>query len=310
MTDKTSPQTARKAATRRLSYQFTPYPSCLVYHPLLGRDERELLLLIMLRGDLGCSFDERTFVKRLEIGPKQFRRARARLMTLKLIRVSRLARGRFLHVFEKDLTQWRLTRDLFERLKKDAVALNEPIPEFAHPPFESLGHFEATFAKAFPKHEAGRIGRGKPKIQELKVEEPTNESTQHEAVPTEDSLEKNPDWKLRERFENKKFNLTSLHPLRIMADYFHESTNIDLVRCGEIESLFEEQVEYLRELEKRYLAIMMKPREEIASVAAKVIEKVNAGTKHSEIAAYIDRIFMAARAKRTLPQPEGGNNEV
>ena len=156
MSDKTAPQTARKASTRRLSYQFTPYPSCLIYHPLLGRDERELLLLIMLRGDLGCSFDERTFVKRLEIGPKQFRRARARLMTLKLIRVSRLARGRFLHVFEKELTHWRLTRDLFERLKKDALALNEPIPEFVHSPFESLGDFRKSFPQTRGRQKRAR----------------------------------------------------------------------------------------------------------------------------------------------------------
>lgn len=138
-------------------------------------------------------------------------------MTLKLIRVSRLARGRFLHVFEKDLTQWRLTRDLFERLKKDAVALNEPIPEFVHSPFESLGHFEATFAKAFPKHEAGRKGRGKATTQEVKIEGPKDlsESTQQKMVSTEDGSGKIPDWKVRERFENKNFN----HESAPIADY-------------------------------------------------------------------------------------------
>lgn len=264
MADEIAPQTARKASTRRLSYQFTPYPSCLVYHPLLGRDERELLLLILLRGDLGCSFDERTFVKRLEIGPKHFRRARARLMTLKLIRVSRLARGRFLHVFEKDLTQWRLTRDLFERLKKDAAALNESIPEFVHPPFESLAHFEATFAKAFPKHEAGRKGRGKPKGKEP---EPNEVVIATEPTVIKEGSPNDPDWKIRERYENKTFNLKHQHPLRIMADFFQETPSIDLVRCGEVDGFYKEQVEYLRELEKRYLEVMLKPREEILAIA-------------------------------------------
>lgn len=141
-------QNKRANGMRGIKYRFVPFPMCLVYHPILNEDERGLLLLIARRGPQGCRWGERQFAKRLRISVYHVRRARARLKTLKLITVSRI-QGGFLQTFVTSPESWRLTRDLHEQLRIEAVQLNYPEPQFLHPPFESLAHFDSSFAQAF-----------------------------------------------------------------------------------------------------------------------------------------------------------------
>lgn len=292
-----NPSYQSKITPRKTNYFFAPFPTCLIYHPILGRDERELLLLILRRGERGCSFDERTFAKRMEVGPKQFRRARARLLVLKLIKVKRLPRGRFLHTFDFDPSHWRLTRDLFDQLKAE----NKGTLAFDHPPFESLQHFEASFAQSFPKLAKGRTGRKKlqgDEAEDAKVIPIRPETARVEvSLPIENTIDLAE--AKRKRFKDKKAKVYQLPPLKLMADYFHHKMQIDLVHAGETHDFLKEEIRYYEALDERFVNMMDRPDPQIRDLANEILHKLSDGeTLPADIARDLDRRYFQEKSHK------------
>jgi DNA-binding transcriptional regulator YhcF (GntR family) len=154
---------------RGLLIYFTPIYKLPLRTKVLGAVERGLLVFFATYDDLGCFWTQSQLAEHFECGPRQLRRALLRLQFLKIIEIEQgqvsktnpPRREPNRYTFIVDPYQWRLTKDLHEKIIIETKKMGKEPRAFAHEPFADPLELEINFLKEHPQVAAKKKGRRK-----------------------------------------------------------------------------------------------------------------------------------------------------
>jgi len=177
---------------RDLLIFYTPIYKIPLRTEVLGAVERGLVALFATYDSYGCVLAQAQLAKKFECGPRQLRRALARLQYLHLIEIEQgprlpnsVRRETNRYIFITDPYQWRLTKELHEKIIAETKKMGKEPRPFTHQPFEDALNLEINFLKSHPHVATKKKGRRKKPTEKITkpvvaapVEPPQNNENQ------------------------------------------------------------------------------------------------------------------------------------
>ena len=178
---------------REMLLFYTPIYNLIIQSRMLGRIERDLVLLFASYQSMGCNWARASLMERSECGPYHFDRA---ILRLEFMHVIRTVRGRRLpgskrqeknrYTFETNPYLWRVTKEMQELIIEETKKMGKEPQPFLYPAFPNQIGLEKSFAIVFPKYANGKKGRKKNNLQaSLSTETPETVTAEAESVTTE-----------------------------------------------------------------------------------------------------------------------------
>lgn len=178
---------------REMLLFYTPIYNLIIQSRMLGRIERDLVLLFASYQSMGCNWARASLMERSECGPYHFDRA---ILRLEFMHVIRTVRGRRLpgskrqeknrYTFETNPYLWRVTKEMQELIIEETKKMGKEPQPFLYPAFPNQIGLEKSFAITFPKYANGKKGRKKNNLNASQSTEVMEEvTTAAELVTTE-----------------------------------------------------------------------------------------------------------------------------
>lgn len=237
---------------KSISVFYTTVPNLLIHARFLNRIERDLVILFSSHLE-GCSWSKISLREYCECGPYHLERAIKRLQLWKLIKVIRgkwkttpmgKRRDNNRYIFEKNPYKWKLTPELQEKILDQTLAMKMEPQAFEEEPYPNFTGFEVVFAKSSPKYAKGKKGR--------RIEKENKEETKEKIEI------KSGKWLERtEKILNPEYPF-----FRLASDYFHYSSDIEIVRNTVENDFSEPQRNYLLKLHDIYTNKKRNPKNE------------------------------------------------
>lgn len=269
-----------KQKQRELPLYFTPIYNLLIQTWLLNRIERNLVVLFASYQNKGCNWSRERLKKYCECGSYHLERAIKRLKFMHIIEIElggwkkgvpkRRECNRYF--YKSDPFDWRVTKNIQERIVAETLSLKKPIRPFTYDGFSNEIGLEVSFTKTFPKYSIGRKGRKKKNSEQNPISPTLN------AVAASASDDKK--W----RTKIQKILSDDLRFALLASEYYRYAEDIEISRNATDHEFSVHQLNYLERLhavftERRRL---LKDRTEI-SVLSQIESWINDGLLHSKL---------------------------
>lgn len=233
---------------RELPLYFTPIHNLIIQTWLLSRIERSLVVLFASYQSSGCNWSREKLKEYCECGPYHLERAIKRLQFMHIIAVDRGGwkqsdppmRKPNRYVYKSDPFNWRVTKDIQERILAETYSLKREPRPFEHEGFSNEIGLEIAFGKTFPKYALGRKGR--KKRDEKNASPPTTPENESSAILEDQKWLKKIDQILA---DDVRFAF-------LAAEYYHRIEAIELARKEPAHGFSQHQLTYLERLHYIY----------------------------------------------------------
>lgn len=277
-----------KQKPRELPLYFTPIYNLIIQTWLLSRIERSLVVLFASYQNNGCNWSRERLKKYCECGSYHLERAIKRLKFMHIIDVERggwksskpARRENNRYFYNGDPFDWRVTKEVQERIIAETYSLKKEPRPFTHDGFSNEIGLEVSFTTTFPQYSLGRKGRRKkngdkaPRRTEINARVSTNN--------VEDQK-----WLTKTR----KILSDDLRFASLASEYYRYAENIELAQKEPDHGFSEHQLTYLERLHAIFAERRRSLRDEKEiEVLSKIEEWLRDGLPYSKLSLELTKL--------------------
>lgn len=247
---------------REMLLFYTPIYNLVIQSRMLGRIERDLVLLFASYQSMGCNWARASLMERSECGPYHFDRA---IMRLEFMHIIRTIRGRRLpgskrqeknrYTFETNPYLWRVTKEMQELIIEETKKMGKEPQPFLYSAFPNQIGLEKSFAITFPKYAKGKKGRKKNDSSPSAAAEAVSATDDSVAAETESVHwdEPAPETESQKWRRKTNFILSDELPfIELAMEYYSNFKSIDKLRNNPDNGFSEHKQNYLERLHAIY----------------------------------------------------------